>query len=68
MTADQTQRQPPRESEVADKAYHLWVRIEALSSWLMEHYWYVICDRLEAGQCMDEWPPELGSEPPSSAP
>jgi len=68
MTADHTQLQPLRQSAAADKAYQLWLRIDTLSSWLMEHYWYEICDRIEAGQCMHEWPPEIASKPPSTVP
>jgi hypothetical protein len=67
MTDEQTQRKHLREAAAADKAYQLWIRIEVLSTWLMEHYWHEIADRLEARQCMDEWPPEICSQTPTTA-
>jgi hypothetical protein len=64
----ENQTQHPHQAITADKAYLLWVQTEALSSWLMEHYWHEIIDRIEARQCIDEWPPELDSKSTSTVP
>lgn len=66
MIENQTQHPLPHQDDTADKVYQLWERTEALSSWLMEHYWHEIIDRIEARQCIDEWPPELSSKSTSA--
>jgi hypothetical protein len=68
MNANQTKHTSRHDAEVADKAYLFWVRIEALSDWIMEHYWYEISDRIEARLCMDQWPEEIGSQTKSTVP
>ena len=68
MIESQNQHPHQHQAVTVDKVYQLWVQTEALSSWLMEHYWHEIIDRIEAHQCMDEWPPELGSGSISPAP